>query len=223
MLRLTQHRALKEETIARSVPHSKLSRGGKLTAVGIIAIGIVLVTASALDRQLGLPTFICGVATSAIVLLISQQSPLPVLRGVSWSVLPLVGGLFVLVEALVKTGVIGQLSALLHQAVAQSIPKAAWSVGIATAFATNVANNLPVGLVAGSVAASDHLPAPVVSAILIGVDLGPNLSVTGSLATILWLVALRREKIEVGAWPFLKLGLLVTPPALVAALAAAIR
>jgi len=63
----------------------------------------------------------------------------------------------------------------------------------------------------------------VVSALLIGVDLGPNLSVTGSLATILWLVALRREQIEVGAWPFLKLGLLVTPPALIAALAAAIR
>jgi arsenical pump membrane protein len=34
---------------------------------------------------------------------------------------------------------------------------------------------------------------------LIGIDLGPNLSVTGSLATILWLVALRRQKIEVTA------------------------
>ncbi|MCK1402544.1 arsenic transporter [Bradyrhizobium sp. 4] len=223
VLRLTQHRALKEETIARSVPHPKLGRGGKLTAIGIVAIGIVLVTASALDKQLGLPTFVCGVATAAIVLLLSRQSPLPVLRGVSWSVLPLVGGLFVMVEALIKTGVIGQLSALLHEAVGQSVTNAAWSVGIATAIADNIANNLPVGLVAGSVAAGDHLPAPVVSAILIGVDLGPNLSVTGSLATILWLVALRREKIEVGAWPFLKLGLLVTPPALIAALAAAIR
>ncbi|MCA1428238.1 arsenic transporter [Bradyrhizobium yuanmingense] len=223
VLRLTQHHALKEETIARSVPHPKLGRGGKLTAIGIVAIGIVLVTASALDKQLGLPTFICGGVTAAIVLLLSRQSPLPVLRGVSWSVLPLVGGLFVMVEALIKTGVIAQLNALLHQAVAQSVPQAAWSVGIATALADNIANNLPVGLVAGSVAAGDHLPVPVVSAILIGVDLGPNLSVTGSLATILWLVALRREKIEVGAWPFLKLGLLVTPPALIAALAAAIR
>jgi len=138
-------------------------------------------------------------------------------------VLPLVGGLFVMVEALVKTGVIGHLSALLHEAVAQSVPGAGWSVGIATAIATNIANNLPVGLVAGSIVAADHLPTSVVSAILIGVDLGPNFSITGSLATILWLVALRREKIEVGAWPFLKLGLLVTPPALIAALAAAIR
>jgi arsenical pump membrane protein len=57
---------------------------------------------------------------------------------------------------------------------------------------------------------------------LIGVDLGPNLSITGSLATILWLVALRREKIDVTAWRFLQIGALVTPPALIAALAAAI-
>ena len=143
------------------------------------------------------------------------------LGGVSWSVLPLVAGLFVMVEALVQTGVIGQLSALLRDAVAESPTKATWAVGIATAVADNIANNLPVGLVAGSVAASDHLPRSVVSGILIGVDLGPNLSVTGSLATLLWLVALRREKIEVGAWTFLKLGLLVTPPALIAALALA--
>lgn len=222
VLRLALHRALSEETIARRVPHRKLGRGGKLTACGIAAIGVVLVTASALDRPLGLPTFICGSVTAAAVLLLSRQSPWPVLKHVSWSVLPLVGGLFVMVEALVRTGVIGRLSALLHEAVAQSVPRAAWSVGIATAIADNVANNLPVGLVAGSVAAADRLPAPVVSAILIGVDLGPNLSVTGSLATILWLVALRREQIEVGAWTFLKLGLLVTPPALVATLAAAI-
>jgi arsenical pump membrane protein len=95
-------------------------------------------------------------------------------------------------------------------------------VGIATGIADNIANNLPVGLVAGSVATNDHLPASVMSAMLIGVDLGPNLSVTGSLATILWLVALRREKMDVSAWRFLRLGLLVAPPALLAALAAAI-
>jgi arsenical pump membrane protein len=223
VLRLTQHRTLKEEAIAHSVPHPKLSRGGKLAASGIAAVGVVLITASALDRQLGLPTFICGIVTAAVVLLLSRQSPLPVLKGVSWSVLPLVGGLFVMVEALVKTGVIRHLGGLLHDAVAQSATGTTWIVGIATAVADNIANNLPVGLVAGSVAASDQLPASVISGILIGVDLGPNLSVTGSLATILWLVALRREKIDVGALAFLRVGLLVMPPALIAALAIAAR
>jgi arsenical pump membrane protein len=60
----------------------------------------------------------------------------------------------------------------------------------------------------------------VTSATLIGVDLGPNLSVTGSLATILWLTALRREGEAVTVWQFLKLGIIVMPPALVVALLA---
>lgn len=54
---------------------------------------------------------------------------------------------------------------------------------------------------------------------LIGVDLGPNLSVTGSLATILWLNALRREGLRIGAWPFMKIGFKVMVPALAASLA----
>jgi len=58
--------------------------------------------------------------------------------------------------------------------------------------------------------------------VLIGVDLGPNLSVTGSLATILWLTALRREGHGVSARTFLKIGLLVMPPALVLATAFAL-
>jgi arsenical pump membrane protein len=223
VLRLTQARALRDQTIETQVPKPKLSHGGKLTALGIAAIGVVLVTASALDVQLGLPTFVCGLVTAASVLALSRQSPWPVFKGISWSVLLLVAGLFVMVEALVKIGTIGQLSAVLHEAIAHSPRGAAWGAGLVTAIAGNIANNLPVGLVAGSVAASDHLPPPVVSAMLIGVDLGPNLSVTGSLATILWLVALRREKIEVTAWRFLTIGALVMPPALIAALAAAIR
>lgn len=222
VLRLTQRRALTEENIASRVARPQLGRGGKLTAIGIAAIGVVLLTASALDISLGLPTFICGVVTAAAVLVLSRQSPWPVIKGVSWSVLPLVAGLFVMVEALVKTGAIGQLSALLQGIIDRSPNAAAWGAGIVTAIASNIANNLPVGLVAGSVAANDHLPPSVLGAMLIGVDLGPNLSVTGSLATILWLVALRREKIDVTAWRFLKIGVLVMPPALLAALAMAI-
>jgi arsenical pump membrane protein len=48
----------------------------------------------------------------------------------------------------------------------------------------------------------------------------PNLSVTGSLATILWLAALRREGLRVSESSCLKIGLLVMPPALVLAIAA---
>jgi arsenical pump membrane protein len=46
--------------------------------------------------------------------------------------------------------------------------------------------------------------------------------VTGSLATILWLSALKREGQQIGAWTFLKLGLVVMVPALILSLAALI-
>jgi len=61
------------------------------------------------------------------------------------------------------------------------------------------------------------VPASVAHSLLIGVDLGPNFSLTGSLATILWLIALRREGEDITPWRFLRLGVLVTVPALVLA------
>jgi arsenical pump membrane protein len=63
-----------------------------------------------------------------------------------------------------------------------------------------------------------HVPERITRAVLIGVDLGPNLSVTGSLATILWFTALRREGQTVCAGAFLKLGIIVMPPALLLAI-----
>jgi arsenical pump membrane protein len=220
VLRIVLNSELRAEKLARDVPRPQLSHEGKLTAWGIAAIAVVLIGASALDVQLGLPTFICGAVTAALVLLLGRQSPVPLLKDIAWGVLPLVAGLFVMVEELIRTGVIARLSALLHELVAQSASKAVWVTGFVVAIADNIGNNLPVGLVAGSVAGSDQLPPAVTGAILIGVDLGPNLSVTGSLATILWLVALRREGLDVSAWRFLKIGWLVMFPALIAALAA---
>jgi arsenical pump membrane protein len=55
---------------------------------------------------------------------------------------------------------------------------------------------------------------------LIGIDLGPNLSVTGSLPTVLWLIALRRAGESITSLRFLRLGLIVMPPALLVSLLA---
>jgi arsenical pump membrane protein len=90
------------------------------------------------------------------------------------------------------------------------------------ALACNLMNNLSVGLIAGSVIAADHVPQHIAAAALIGVDLGPNLSITGSLATILWLTALRREGQNVGAWRFLRLGTVIMLPALTVSIIALI-
>ena len=49
---------------------------------------------------------------TTLVLLLGRQSPLPVLQDISWSVLPLVAGLFILVEGLNRTGVLPALARL---------------------------------------------------------------------------------------------------------------
>ncbi len=91
------------------------------------------------------------------------------------------------------------------------------AAGGVPALTANAMNNLPAGLIAGSSVTSLLGHDAVRSAIAIGIDLGPNLSVTGSLATVLWLIALR-EGIAVDAWTFLRTGILVMPPALLLAL-----
>jgi arsenical pump membrane protein len=225
VLRFTQRDALRQ-TIATDVPIPALTAGGKTAAAGIAATAIALLAASAMDTQLGLPTFIAGFATATIAVIAEPKTiaskTWTLLKDISWGVLPLVAAWFVLVEALGQTGVIAALSTLLQETVAHSPAAAAWGAGLVTALVSNIANNLPTGLVAASAVASAQPPDQVTSAVLIGVDLGPNLSVTGSLATILWLTALRRDGQTVGALAFLRLGMLVMPPALVLALAGAL-
>lgn len=220
VLRLTQNSRLKGQSIKTDVETVQLGLGGKVAGLGIIGTAGALIGASAAGIELGLPTFVAGLATTLLVVALNRGGLVEVVKDVSWAVLPLVAGLFVLVEALEKTGVLTLLADTL-KSYAQGDPTAtAWAGGALVAFGTNLVNNLPAGLLAGAAVQAAEVSHKVAGAILIGVDLGPNLSVTGSLATILWLTAIRREGEDVSAWQFLKLGLLVMPPALVLALAA---
>ncbi len=197
-----------------------LSRGGITALGGIVATAIVLIAASASSLDLGLPTALAGIATMIAVCIGGRKPPFAALRSVSWAVLPLVAGLFVLVEALASTGVIGMLGRWLAYSAAGSPVSTAGVAGTILAFGSNLMNNLPAGLIASTTLQQAHVPQIVTDGLLIGVDLGPNLSITGSLATILWLTAIRREGEDVGFWRFLKVGAVVMPPALVAALGA---
>ena len=221
LLRFVQRRAL-EQGIAKDVPLPALTAAGKMAAAGIVATAVVLLTSSALDIRLGLPTAIAGTLTAVMVLLRERKSPWRIVKDISWGVLPLVAGLFVLVEALGKTGLIDTIAALLRDGADHAAALTAALSGLAIALASNLINNLPAGLIAASAVQTAQSGAHVTRAILIGVDLGPNLSVTGSLATILWLAALRREGLVVGFGAFLKIGIVVMPPALVLAIASAL-
>jgi len=217
-LYITQRRFLTVR-IETNIAIPKLSPGGKLAGMGILLSAIVLTICSALDISLGLPTAITGITIFTIVTLRSQLKPVFVLKQISWAVLPMVAGLFVIVEGINRTGLLTLAKNWLSQSLSKSVPLTMWSSGFGIALISNFMNNLPSGLIAGSAVQAAAVPQIIQRSVLIGVDLGPNLSVTGSLATILWLVVLRREGEQISAWQFLKIGFIVMLPTLTAAIA----
>jgi arsenical pump membrane protein len=218
-LRFTQRHELGDRCEANA-DQEPLTASGWTALAGLVVTAIALLAVSAFDQPLGAPTCVLGVATAAAVLIRDRANPWPMVREISWAVLPLVAGLFVLVEALNASGVVTLLAQALTSAVQASQTTAAAASGVLLAVASNLVNNLPAGLITADTLALARPPKVVVDALLIGVDLGPNLSITGSLATILWLTALRREGEDVGFWRFLKVGLVVMPPALLLSIAA---
>ncbi len=201
-------------------PHTDsaaLSAAGRRAVWGIAITGAVLITVSALGRDLGLSTCLSSFAAILIATRARARAAWEVAREVSWSVLPLVAGLFVLVAAMNQAGAAQQLTAAFHSLAAMRPWQGALAASFGIAGLSNVMNNLPSGLLAGSALQTTHVAAHLRDAILVGVDLGPNLSVTGSLATVLWLIALRREGYRVGAFDFLKCGFVAMPPALLLA------
>jgi arsenical pump membrane protein len=195
-----------------------LSTEGKLTLVGLGIAAVALVSSSALGLSLGAPTCCAAVSAMAVVAWRDRSIPLKIAKGVYWSVLPLVAGLFVIVEALQNAGLlrVGLMELRVLSGTATWAAKG--TAAFVVALLSNGMNNLPVGLMSGAAIRHAQEISVVAHAILIGVDLGPNLSVTGSLATILWLIALRREKVEITAWEFFKIGIIAMPVALVASL-----
>ena len=196
-----------------------LATTGVLAFFGVAAVAVILLVASAFGWSLGWPTALASGCVAAAVLMRKREAPWGLLRHIAWSVLALVAALFVLVEGVAATGVVQGLTDALHRASATSATDAAWGAGTLVALLCNAMNNLPAGLIAGSVVATADVSEAVRSAITIGIDLGPNLSVTGSLATLLWLIAIRREGENVSALQFLRLGAVVMPLTLLASLA----
>lgn len=219
LLRLTQKADLQGITdIEVTIP--KLSTGGRIAAVGLLAAAFALLASSWLGIELGLPTCIAGLITALAVAIGERSSPLPLVKEISWATLALVAGLFVIVRAVELSGVQQMLIDFAQRPLNNYPETGGLLAGLLLAFGTNLTNNLPLGLMAGAFTTVADLPQKVVDSILVGIDIGPNLSVTGSLATILWLTALRREDLSFSAWRFLKLGVIVMPPTALLALAA---
>lgn len=205
------------EPIADGSEPVHLTKAGRLALRLASLSALAMVAAAVFAYPLGEVTIVAA-AISLGVLSVRRPSAIrAVARTTAWSIVPLVGGLFVIVAALDHLGLI----ALVRSGIfwAQALPGARGPLVLSAAitFACALANNLPVALLAGFSLASTHAHPVIAHAALVAVDLGPNLAVSGSLATLLWLRALRHEGIVVTPGQFARVGACVLTPALIGA------
>jgi arsenical pump membrane protein len=221
MMRLIFRKELKA-TIEEKIQAERLNGEGKLVLVGLGLMVLTLLTASTLKKDLGLPACLAALVITAVLSVKAKSNPFKLAKEISWGTLVLVAGLFIMVDAVESIGALNLTQSLLASAQKLAPPMAAMVVGFVVAVGNNLVNNLPLGLIAGGTLQAAHIKGLISNAVLIGVDLGPNLSITGSLATILWLLALRKDKLDVSFWDFLKVGAVAMPVALLVSLGGAI-
>jgi arsenical pump membrane protein len=134
-----------------------------------------------------------------------------VLRAIQPSFLLFVLGLGVVVVAASGNGLAAAVRAVLPGGT--SWP-ALLGIAAVSALLANLVNNLPAILIIAPVAVASG-PAAVLAA-LVGVNVGPNLTYAGSLATLLWRRLLRAQDTDVNLGQFLRLGAVTVPAALAA-------
>jgi arsenical pump membrane protein len=141
-----------------------------------------------------------------------DTAPATLLRAAEPGFLAFVFGLGVIVAAASEHGLNSAVEAVVPGG--EQLP-ALLLVAAVGAMLANLVNNLPATLILIPVAAAAG-PASVL-AVLIGVNVGPNLTYVGSLATLLWRRVLRHEDTDVELGEFVRLGALTVPAGLVAA------
>jgi arsenical pump membrane protein len=144
-----------------------------------------------------------------------RATPLTVVRAAAPAFLAFVLALGVVVRAVVDNGL---ADALRHVLPGGTGLTALLGIAVLAAVLANLINNLPAVLVLLPLTAAAGPGA--VLAVLLGVNIGPNLTYAGSLATLLWRRIAHRHEHDVELGEFTRLGLLAVPAALVPAVLA---
>jgi arsenical pump membrane protein len=192
----------------------------RYTCAVLLLVALAYILASATGQPLSLVALGGALLLFVGALIWQRKSVRELRKHISWSIFGFIAGMFILVRAVEATGLttrFGQL--LLHLSGNTSFGAVLVGTGGA-AVGTNLINNVPMAVVLTSALHTmQHAPLVVrqgfVVASILGCDLGPNLTTVGSLATVLWLLILRRRGIDVSGLDYFKVGVLVTPLMLV--------
>ncbi|HMB44268.1 MAG TPA: SLC13 family permease [Candidatus Methanoperedens sp.] len=157
----------------------------------------------------------------ALVLLVSERRIAHRLKSISWNVVIFVIGLFIVVKSLDVSGVNGRIGEILFMGLSGNIFVDTYSVSLLSALMCNLVNNIPMTAMMLSIIQQAGLSPAMNTAmgysLVIGSNLGANFTTFGALAGILWLESARRYGWNTTITDLLKIGLFVTPIAILGA------
>ncbi|ARF59150.1 SLC13 family permease [Streptomyces gilvosporeus] len=183
-----------------------------VTVAGTLA-GFVLTSALGIDPAWAAAAGAAVLAARALAR--RRATPTAIVRSAALPFCAFVLALGIVVRAVVDNGLANALSHLVPGGT--SLPSLLAIAALAAALA-NIINNLPAVLVLLPLTAPTSPGA--VLAVLLGVNIGPNLTYAGSLATLLWRRIVREHDTDVALGEFTRLGLLAVPATLLLAVAA---
>ena len=201
-----------------SVPSRAVGEPRELPVFALVTVaatlaGFVLAAAVGLSPAWAALAGVLVLGTRALVR--RDTTVTGIVRAASVPFLLFVLTLGVVVRAVVDNGLAGALSHVVPDGTGLL---SLLGIAAVAAVLANVINNLPAVLVLLPLAAPAG--AGAVLAVLLGVNLGPNLTYAGSLATLLWRRVVRAHDSDVNLGEFTRLGLLVVPVGLVLAVVA---
>jgi arsenical pump membrane protein len=180
----------------------------------VIALLVVTLVGFAIASVIGInPAWAAAVGAAVLgarALVQRRTSLVEIGQSASVLFLVFVLALAVVVRAVVDNGLDTGLGRILPGG--QSL-LALLGVAIVAAVLANVISNLPAALVLIPLAVASGPGASL--AVLLGVNIGPNLTYAGSLATLLWRRVLREHDAEPALGDFTRLGLVSVPVVLV--------
>jgi Na+/H+ antiporter NhaD/arsenite permease-like protein len=153
---------------------------------------------------------------AGVLILISGLEHSDYLSSVEWDTLLFFAGLFVMVGALVKTGVVGQLARVATQATGGHALLTTMLILAVSFVFSGFINNVPYAATMAPVV-TQLLPSmghantqPLWWALVLGTDLGGNLTAVGASANVVILGIARRAESPISFWEFTRKGAVVT-------------
>lgn len=187
--------------------------------VFVLAVVALTLAGFALSESIGVAPAWVALAAATVLgvrsLSRGHTSVLEIARSAQVSFLVFVLALGVVVQAVTQNGMDRAMSAVLPTG--SGLP-ALLGIAAVAAVLANVVNNLPATLVLLPLVAPGGPVA--ILAVLIGVNIGPNLTYVGSLSNLLWRRVLRQHDVEAGVGEYTRLGLCTVPMGLVIAVVA---